>query len=94
MWSVSGSSGGGTSEGASYRVCWPVTSVLLRSIKHAQLLSLSCSEDLFPVGGSFAFVISVWLYKEISNHLHLVQELNQSGFTSLTSDGNPTLATV
>ena len=38
-----------TSTGASYRVCWPVTSVLL---EYAQLISLSSSEKLFPVGGS------------------------------------------
>ena len=48
MLSVSGPSDCGAIKDASWRVCWPVTSVL----RVPNCLSLSCSEVLFPVGGS------------------------------------------
>ena len=51
---------------------------IVSPVRLPNCLSVSCSEKLFPVGGSLVVVVSVGLVKEISVYLYLVQGLFRS----------------
>ena len=63
-------------------------------LEYAQLLSLSSTESMFPVGGSLVVRSLSGLYEEIFVDLHLVQGLNQLDLPAYLLEEIHHLATV